>query len=758
MTKFKHFETESGKIIMTAQFDGYDMANRIFEGLMFQITVQPDGTLKASVKPEDEDFFSDFNTVKWLKTAEEFAQKYDIFIDPISDEECWLVSDSDSSNNQTPSQVIQKTPLSVVLGASNNPHTSTHSCGPNCNHNHSNPTGNSNNILDELFPDNKEENIQSEAEKEPVIGKFKPKRKFLYFLQYRQGGIRYHNNVALLKGDQLSGMIEDVIFKVTICDEGTINFEETDTNKCDDVMIQRFIDDIDSRDVTGYMKKYVVHGLEFLDEDGKKMYLEVEEKKPIDKLFALFDELKEPQETETNMDEIDQTPVQVSDNALSLLDSLFGDETTTQEEIKVVEAVPQETYAQQMMREAFEAMNSEKVIELTDRIEKKEKEITKCKLDLRQTESNLKTASEDIRVLYTRLDSLKPADAPNGYAFYVSPENKSGVVLDKALQDVVKQISPLLKLKEDAVIDYLTKGFFTIRIAKKDDLTNDNVSIEKEIYEKINKLDITGKVSLVGNGEFEYRGELTWHKLVDKMIRLGFEQEPEFDKQCGSPSYKSEEESGGFTLTLDSVGNLTQTNNSSAGNTNPFSYKDEDETDPDILREMKKFTENPEGQVFCEFTEPTTLVILGDSPDNYSTSSNPQSIQITDDETSFSLFVGGKRTHQYLGSMGFADVFTLDEYKKYYSKNKEMLLDTGLISGVVLPNFVGKIEVAAYKESKKGFKFSSQFVMNDFIQHQFEEAEVAILLPEGTAAIDLNEDCSLPISIIRDIKIDSLIK
>jgi hypothetical protein len=56
----------------------------------------------------------------------------------------------------------------------------------------------------------------------------------------------------LLKGDKLSGMLEGVIFKITICDEGTIDFEEVDTNISDKAMRQRLIDDIDSNDVTGY--------------------------------------------------------------------------------------------------------------------------------------------------------------------------------------------------------------------------------------------------------------------------------------------------------------------------------------------------------------------------------------------------------------------------------------------------------------------------------------------------------------------------
>jgi hypothetical protein len=379
-----------------------------------------------------------------------------------------------------------------------------------------------------------------EETKEPIIGKFKPNRKFLNFVIGKKGGIRFHTDFAFLKAEQLSGMLDNVIFKVTICDEGTINFEECDTNQCNDEMIQRFIDDIDSRDVTGYLKKYVIHSLEFQDEEGKKLYLEVEETKPIDKLSSLFDSLKEE---ETKKEEI-MEEVKVSDSALSLLDSLFGDETTETKEEDIKEEkteAPQETISQQMMREAFEEMNRQKIDELTERIEKKEKDIQQSKSLIKQHETSLKSASDDYRVLQSRLESLKPAEPTNGYVFYVSPENKSGVIVDQALQDVVKQISPLLKLKEDVVIDFLTKGFYTIKIAKQGNLNDENIVVDKEILQKINKIDVTGKISMVGNDEFEYRGEMAWHKLVDKMLKMGFEQEPEFDKLCGSPSYQSEE-------------------------------------------------------------------------------------------------------------------------------------------------------------------------------------------------------------------------
>ena len=38
--KFTHFETESGNKIKTAQFDGYSIAERTLEGLMFQVDIQ----------------------------------------------------------------------------------------------------------------------------------------------------------------------------------------------------------------------------------------------------------------------------------------------------------------------------------------------------------------------------------------------------------------------------------------------------------------------------------------------------------------------------------------------------------------------------------------------------------------------------------------------------------------------------------------------------------------------------------------------
>jgi len=386
-----------------------------------------------------------------------------------------------------------------------------------------------------------EENLNVEVEdttKEPVIGKYKPKRKFLNFVTGLKGRIRLLNNVAFIKGEQLSGMLEGAIFKITICDEDTIDFEEVDTNMSNPEMIQRFIDDISERKVTGYVQKFIVSDLEFYDDDAKNCYLEVEHKKPIDMLFSMFDEEKSKKVTETGM---------------SILDALFSSETDEElqrefegesdEEIQSdMGSEPKESESKRMMRESFEKMNADKVDELKNRIEKTEKEISKLKMDVKQAESKITSSFDDLKVLNTRLESLQPKDSPIGYDFFVSTENKTGIEPDENLMAVVEKIAPIMKLNTPVVIDMLTKGYYSIKIQKQNQSEEEQKIIDKEVYQKIMKIDLMGKVDMTSPTEFEYRGDMTWHQLVDKMIRMGFEQNPEFDKISGSNSYESKEE------------------------------------------------------------------------------------------------------------------------------------------------------------------------------------------------------------------------
>jgi hypothetical protein len=398
-----------------------------------------------------------------------------------------------------------------------------------------------------------EDNTQIKSE--PVIGDFKPKRKFLNFVSAVNGKrIRFIRDVAFLKGEKLSGILEGVIFKITICDNGTINIEEQEgTNLSDKAMLQRLLNEIDQIDVTGYANKFIVSGLEFTDVDGMRCYLEVENQKPIDKLKSLFDE---------------SDKVEVSGKGLSLLDDLFRSddeefdedhalsevmnsmlEDLSEEDVKtIIEAnenppAPNDklkTTAQSYMEESFRKMNDSKIIELEYRIEETQKEIIRLRNEAKMAEQKMEEKSEALGILETRLETMKPSDEPNGYVFFVSEEIKDMEGLTEEESKIALKIADIMKLKGDVIVTMLTEGYHKIKIAKAGDITNQEFELEKEIFQKISNLDIEGKISIV-DGEFQYRGKLNWHQLVSKMIRSGFAQDEEFDKLCSSNSYQSGE-------------------------------------------------------------------------------------------------------------------------------------------------------------------------------------------------------------------------
>ena len=584
-----------------------------------------------------------------------------------------------------------------------------------------------------------QEDIQNqeteEVRKEPLIGEFKTKRKFLNFVSAVNGArIRFIRDVAFLKGEKLSGVLEGAIFKITICDEGTINIEEQEgTNLSDKAMLQRLLNEIDEMDVTGYAQKFIVGSLEFADVKGDRCYLEVEHQKPIDKLKSLFDE---------------DEKVEVSEKSLSLLDDLFGSsdeeewdedhalsevmnsmlDDLSEEDIKtIVEEVenpsePNEKLkvaAENYMEQQFRKMNEAKIIELEYRIEETQKEIIRCKNEAKQAEKKAEEKAEALGILETRLETMKPGDEPNGYVFCVSEEIKDMEELDETESKVAAKIADIMKLKKDVLVKMLTEGYYKIKIAKSDDITNQDFELDKEIYNKIMTLDIDGKM-LLTDSEFQYRGKLNWHQLVAKMIKSGFAQDEEFDKLCNSNSYESKEEE-----------------------------KVEEKEVETVEVETKNTSTEIKSKDLRTFDEETTLVVMGtiDHNDN-------RDVEITDDYTSFEVYVGNKKMKGGYESDGFISIMTLPEFAKWQKQYPDLMTDGAGIDSFLLPNFKGTIGVTAMVDGE----FISDFDLSDYIQHQLEDAEVFLTLPEGTEIMKMDDYHQVPVASMRDIKINKIIK
>ncbi len=382
-----------------------------------------------------------------------------------------------------------------------------------------------------------------EKEVDIVVGSFKPKRKFISFITgSRRGGskVRLNREVAYIDGAKLSGMLEGTKFKITICDEGTINFEEVDGSLSDISMIKRLISDIDDCDVTGYAEKFVVEGMEFTDEEGTKCYLEVEHLRPIDKLKAMSKE--KPSLSNSGLSALEALFSKARENGIDIDKPIVEDI-----ELEVVEnKEPVVGKVSSFIEDTFSKMNDDKINELKSRIEDSKREKLKYTNDIKIAEGRVSQLDKELIVLETRLETMSPGEESNGYVFYVSHFKDSKMDMDESTRTIADRIAVIIGIKKDELSKHLSEGYYEIKIAKSDNLSE--CLTNEDVLSHLSK--INGKIA--GNGDhFEYRGDLNWHQIVDKMIRVGFSQSHEFDKVCGSISYDTE--FGGGSPTLEKV-------------------------------------------------------------------------------------------------------------------------------------------------------------------------------------------------------------
>ena len=183
-------------------------------------------------------------------------------------------------------------------------------------------------------------------------------------------------------------------------------------------------------------------------------------------------------------------------------------------------------------------------------------------------------------------------------------------------------------------------GEYQIRLGKKDS----DVLSEIEDY-KVLADDVKKELSDIGivlvDSKLIYSGDYNWHEIVDKMIRSGFEQDPEFDKMCGSNSYSV----GKFAKD-----ETTTQNQNCSDECRCSEHKHETKTE-----NMIKFKE------LEKFDKPSDIVILGSYEDVGTR------FDITDDESAFDIYQDGKRKAT-LSCTGYGSVMTLEDYKKLYAE------------------------------------------------------------------------------------------
>jgi len=377
-------------------------------------------------------------------------------------------------------------------------------------------------------------------------GQFKTKTKFIEFIGGK-GVINFLSNEAYIMGNQLSGLEMDGIkFKLTICDDMSVDLEEIDTNHTTKSQRGRLVEIIEDKTISQYRGRTVVQELDFESTTMVKdkyvpLYLAVEIEKPIEKLATILDE-------EIKMSE------EAFDNLNDLLNSWFEDEEFAKEiEEMINEEVQVDTFMQHhdinnnnlandQIEDSFQKMKEEKLNELKKNKNKKEEELVKLNFQSSTIDNNIEQLKDDLKLIEDRIDGLQPIQSPTGYYFNVSERQNETVVLEPEIEKIIKdKVSKVKSINIEAFMKLFTDGEFHIVLGEKVDDTfsilSDYKTLTEDVLTRLNGLDL----QIVEN-KFIYRGELTWSQVVNKMIKLGFEEDPDFNKLCGSNSYKSNTE------------------------------------------------------------------------------------------------------------------------------------------------------------------------------------------------------------------------
>lgn len=398
--------------------------------------------------------------------------------------------------------------------------------------------------------------LEPQEEKKIKIGPFKPKEGFIEFIGTK-GNVRFISDEAFIEGKYLSGLdMDDVTFKMTICDEGTVDLEEVNTNKTTVEQRGRLVDIMCDKSISPFGKSMVIVELPFtsvkkVNDKTIDLYLSVKYQTPISKLAAIFDEpqiITEDQYSKVDdmlaslfdEDEVDM----VTCDGKSVVDVLKEKGEVKADELsnalsELNDSLKEldKTESQKAMEDSFNKMKEEKVAELQSRTDHQLKEIKRFEFEKAQAEKKLETAKEEIKILESRMDSLKPVGDPNGYYFYVSEQLNEKVILEENIANLIRErVSKVKSINVGAFMKLFEQGEYNINIGQLVDgkvvEVTDNVTIPKDIVESLISIGIQST-----DDKLVYNGDLNWHDLVGKFIKKGFLQDPEFDKVCGSNSY-----------------------------------------------------------------------------------------------------------------------------------------------------------------------------------------------------------------------------
>jgi hypothetical protein len=191
----------------------------------------------------------------------------------------------------------------------------------------------------------------------------------------------------------------------------------------------------------------------------------------------------------------------------------------------------------------IEKSENEQISKLESRIDSKRIEINKLKNQIQSTQMNLLEAKKDLKTLIVRLDSYS-VDKKNGFYFFVS--ERRTVDIPNRFSEFIEDIKTKSRYGKvvESIISSMKIGEIDIFLGKKVDgvvvpifLKDIGEDLKNSIIERFT-IESDKETIVISEDKITYIGDIfSWNEIVNILLKLGFEQDPNFDILSGSNSY-----------------------------------------------------------------------------------------------------------------------------------------------------------------------------------------------------------------------------
>ena len=589
--KYKFFETQSGRKIKTAEFDGEIIADRLLEDVMFQVTIQDDGTLKVSVKEEDEDYFEQFNAFKFLKEAQEYAERNGnepgALSEPGTGEDCWFEGGNSDEVENLGHEIATVEDMPVDMGtfakmmeamnirmAAENTAVPVQKPTPIAVKATSglSPVGKNGIEMDGIPQDVQDiikragsvyqvggnggsmtlgvgangefevdtadlEEVITEPAKPKVLGKYTTKTIIHDFIG-TIGNINLMSKTAQIKGKYFDSLnLEGIEFKMTLCDDNTFDFEEIvmdgGASVCTEEDIKRYVRAFDDCNVIGYRNKSVIPDMTFT-----ATHLVREKEIQVDSYLVI--DPKKPYDDLLNIMEDEKeaviTEIDEEDYAQKM-SMLFDDEPEVIEPpipvLKEKEPTPMTTNGQ-LGLEFIEAKKEKREILLT-KMKAIEGEYKVAKNSLNMASNKVAECDAEIKLLASRIDSLEINEPFNGYFFYI-PEfiSEASFLSDEVKTQIITKLNAMNYHNTAGFMKLFENSLYKMRFGLEVDGEITELTDYKNVYPLLKDIDLANeaKVYVWEDKCIYYEGQIEWSHLNNKLIRMGFMNDHRFEELC----------------------------------------------------------------------------------------------------------------------------------------------------------------------------------------------------------------------------------